>query len=151
MSLDAPALKNHDLNQLIVSVTRRSTGESFEIEGKEGDGIQINRTEPKYTDLTVSADSKIAVRTANNNRSGKIMITAIQYSPVHSQLAILDIADPQDDIIDIDIRDLSNNLLYSASGAYLSKFADAAYADAQGNRTHEITAPFLEMDKSLTA
>lgn len=149
MSLDAPALFTHDLNQLIVTITRHSNGESFEVTGKTGDGIQINRTAPKYTDLEVSKDSQIAVRSANNDRSGKILITATQYSPVHKQMALLDTADPEDDIIDVIVADLSNNLLYGALGSYLSKFADAAYADAKGNRTHEITAPFIEMDKTL--
>lgn len=149
MSLEAPALFTHDLNQLIVIITRRLTGESFEFDGKEGDGIQINRAEPKYSDLEVSKDGKIAVRTANNNRSGKLLITATQYSPVHSQLAVLDVADPADDILDVTVSDLSNKLLYTAMGSYLSLFANAAYADAKGNRTHEITAPFIEMDKPI--
>lgn len=149
MSLEAPKLFNHDLNQVIVSITRRSTGESFEIDGKNGDGIQITRTAPKYADLDVSDDGKIAVRSANNDRSGKIMITGTQYAPLHKQFALLDTADPQDDIIDVVIRDLSNNTLYAALESYLSKYADASFATAKGDRTHEITAPFLEMDKDL--
>jgi len=152
MTLEAPALETHDLNQLIVTITRLSTQESFELVGKTGDGIQVQRAEPKYVDpLEVSGDGKIAVRSANNNRSGKIMVTGIQYSPIHQQLAILDIADPEDDRISVIIQDLSNGLLYESKDGYLSKFADAAYADAQGNRTHEITSTFLEMDKSIAA
>ena len=151
MSIDAPALFTHDLNQLIVVITRRFNGESFTVDGIEGDGIQINRMENKYTDLEISKDSKIAVRSANNNRAAKILITATQYSPIHQQMAVLDTADPADDIVDITVSDLSNQLLYSAIGAFLSKFADVAYADAKGNRTHEITAPFIEMDKTLVA
>ena len=150
MSIDAPALFTHDLNQLIVVITRRFNGESFTVDGIEGDGIQINRMENKYTDLEISKDSKIGVRSANNNRSGKILITATQYSPVHKQLAVLDVAEPREDLIIINVSDLSNNLLYSGTNSYLSKFADAGYADAKGNRTHEITVPFLEMDKELT-
>lgn len=151
MSIEAPALFTHDLNQLIVVVTRRFNGESFTVDGIEGDGIQINRMENKYTDLEISKDSRIAVRSANNNRAAKILITATQYSPVHQQMATLDISVPAEDIIDVIISDLSNQLLYAALGSYLSKFADAAYADAKGNRTHEVTAPFVEMDKTLVA
>ncbi len=149
MSLDAPVLFTHDLNQLIVIVKRRFDNSDFEVDGKMGDGIQINRNAPKYTDLEVSKDSRIAVRSANNDRSGKILITAVQYSPVHGQFAALDISDPQDDLLDVTISDLSNKLLYQALGCYLSLFANAQYADAKGNRTHEISCPFIEMDKPL--
>jgi len=151
MTLEAPALFTHDLNQLIVSVTRRFNNASFEVTGIEGDGIQVNLMENKYTDLEISKDGKIAVRSANNNRASKILITATQYSPVHQQFANLYVANPADDILDINISDLSNRLLYAALSCYLSKFADVAYADAKGNRTHEITAPFVEMDKTLVA
>ena len=149
MSLEAPQTYTHDLNQLIVTVTRRSTDESFELTGINGDGIAINRTAPKYADLDISDDGKIAVRSTNNDRSAKVMITGTQYSPLHKQLALLDIANPEDDIIDINISDLSNKTLYSALGAYLSKFADVSYATAKGDRTHEVTAPWIEMDKDL--
>ena len=149
MSLDAPALFTHDLNQLIVVIRRRSDGSDFEVDGKMGDGIQINLNAPKYTDLEVSKDAKIAVRNATNDRSGKILTTAVQYSPVHTQYAGLYVANPQDDLLDITISDLSNRLLYQALGCYLSLFANAQYADEKGNRTHEITCPFIEMDKPL--
>lgn len=149
MSLDAPVLYTHDLNQLIMVVTRRLTGLSFEVDGKEGDGIQVNRAKPKYVDLTLSSDGKVAVRSANNDRSGKILVSGIQYSPIHQQFAVLDIANPEDDILDISISDLSNRLLYIAPGSYLSLFANAQYASEKGTRTHEISAPWLEMDKSL--
>ena len=149
MSIEAPALFTHDLNQLIVVFTRRFNDASFELDGIAGDGIQLNLMENKYSDLEISKDGKIAVRSANNNRASKILVTAVQYSPVHSQMANLFVAGPADDIIDVIVRDLSNQLLYAGLGAYLSKFADVAYADTKGNRTHEITAPFIEMDKSL--
>lgn len=150
MSLEAPQLFTHDLNQVIVTITVRSTGQEITIVGKAGDGIQINITEPKYADIEVSDDGKIAVRSVNNKRISKIMITGVQYSPIHKQLVLLYTADPENDIIDVNVSDLSNRILYSALGAYLSKFADVQYATAQGNRTHEITAPFIEMDKDLT-
>lgn len=149
MSLEAPVLFTHDMNQVIVSVVRRKTQEEVEIDGINGDGIQLVRTEPKYADLDVSSDGKIAVRTANNNRSGKLMITGTQYSPMHKQWAILDMDDPDNDILDITVSDLSNKLLYACPGSYLSKFADANYADAKGDRTHEVTTPWMEMDKEI--
>jgi len=151
MALDVPALKTHSLNELITTITRLATGESFDITGIKGDGIQIQRFEPKYVDPPeYSGDGAVVVRSATNNRGGKILITGVQYSPIHQQLAALDVADSEDDRISVTMRDLSNNLLYQSLDGYLSKFADVGYADAQGNRTHEIISTFLEMDKDLT-
>jgi len=150
MTLEAPLLETHDLNELIITITWLTTGESFEVIGIKGDGFQCQRAKPKYADpLEVSGDGKIAVRSVNNDRSGKMMITGIQYSPLHVQMAKLDTANPADDPISVTVQDLSNNLLYESKNGYLSKFADVSYSDAQGNRTHEITSTFLEMDKSL--
>jgi hypothetical protein len=151
MALDVPAMYTHSLSEVIATVTRLATGESFDITGIKGDGIQIQRFEPKYVDPPeYSGDGAVVVRSATNNRGGKILITGVQYSPIHQQLAVLDVADPEDDRVEVTIRDLSNALLYKSIDGYLGKFADVGYADAQGNRTHELVSTFLEMDKDLT-
>lgn len=152
MSLEAPKLFTHDLNNLIVTITRLSNGESFTVQGIKGDGIQIQRFAPKYVDPPeYSGDGKIAVRSATNNRGGKIMITGVQYAPLHKQMAALDVADSEDDRLSVIVADLSTKTLYESKDGYLGKYADAQYADAQGNRTHEIISTFLEMDKDLAA
>ena len=147
MGLEAPEVFTHNLNELIITIKILATGEDFEVPSINGDGLQIELSENKYEDFETSADGKEGVRSATNNRSGKMRITGMQYSPLHKKMALLYIADPDVDKVDINVSDLSNNLLYLDQNAWLSKFANAGYAENQTNRTHEISCPWLEMDK----
>lgn len=151
MAVEAPAVFTHNLDEVIVVVTRVFNQQSFEMPGRTGDGIQINITDPKYADQEASDDGKIIVRSFNARRIAKIMLTGIQYAPAHKEFARLYIAPPDEDIIDINVSDLSNKLLYLAQNCWLSKLADAQYTTNQTPRTHEISVPFIEMDKELIA